>query len=93
MANIEVLVTVYFPRPEGGWVPLWDGRMTVATICDINLRIACKALHEFAQTYVARHPETPKPYDPERVVVCGVFDNLGALYVNGCGEQQEMTPR
>ncbi|MFE1095870.1 hypothetical protein [Streptomyces smyrnaeus] len=87
---MDVLVTLYFPNPEGGWHDLGAGRMSVRAIDGVVTRqIALNTLVAFINTYVPRHPDAPKPFDPERVIASAAFGDLGTLYVDGTGDQKE----
>jgi hypothetical protein len=82
---MDVLVTLYFPHPKGGWIDLGAGRMNVKGANGLTEKVARICLASFIQSTVPDHPDAPKPYDPEKVIASATFGDLGTLYVDGNG--------
>lgn len=84
------LVTIYFPNPSGiGWVDAGAGRISINSTRGLTEEVVCDGLQQFIWNYVRFHPQTPKPFDPTRVVVTATFGDLGQFWINGNGERQE----
>jgi hypothetical protein len=92
----DTLVSIYIPVPPEkgtGWYEAAMGRLTIKAEDSLTREVAKDSLKGFIEHFWASHHGAEKPLVLDRVVAGAIIRGCGRLYVDGTGEEVNMSSR